>query len=431
MDDPRNISSLGGTRDNSLSFRQVLSALPFFLALFASTLSAQYTAIESIGRMAPVDEEPYRPFVFGVIYLLAAIVVLLNMRRLVDVLRHHSTYLLFLTYALASAIWSEYPLKVLITWGHLVGSVLIALSVVFVYEGKDKSLFKTIVIYAAISITISIVVVLFFPSRGIMDVDGKLRWVGLTATSNTLGIIAMISVWASAVYFLYVRKVREKIFLSLLIVASAVCLYGSDSITASVLALAAFFFVPTFKYVAGKTPAQMFMISISALFLMTVCIFTAYVIAPNIFDVVKLLNLMGRDTTFTGRTTLWDIAVSAIADKPILGWSFDALMSLSAKYRIHYGQFHDGYLDLLVRGGWVGMLFIIFMVITVSRNLSKVAKINAKLFAGLGVLLIIVLVHNVTEASLGKSPSIIWLLFTLMYFYLGKNTKRNLEIEPY
>jgi hypothetical protein len=74
---------------------------------------------------------------------------------------------------------------------------------------------------------------------------------------------------------------------------------------------------------------------------------------PNYASEDAALSLAGKDKTFTGRTKIWEEGWRVFEMKPIAGWSFDSSASVLSRTSLQTGQFHNGYLDLAVRGGLI------------------------------------------------------------------------------
>ena len=108
-------------------------------------------------------------------------------------------------------------------------------------------------------------------------------------------------------------------------------------------------------------------------------------------------------------------ALQAIRERPLLGWSFDARPSVSDKYLFHAGHFHNGYLELLVACGIGGLAFVTLVLAPTLFHLLRLLGRDRRLFAAYSVLILVILLHNITEASLVTSPHVFWLMFTLLY----------------
>jgi exopolysaccharide production protein ExoQ len=75
-----------------------------------------------------------------------------------------------------------------------------------------------------------------------------------------------------------------------------------------------------------------------------------------------ILGFLGKDSTLTGRTELWYFVDIDIAQRPLLGWGFDAFWALgnpaanqiSASLGWHVPEAHSGLRELLLQVGAIG-----------------------------------------------------------------------------
>ena len=413
-----------------VDWKGMMYLLPLFTALFATVVSP-HMQIATMQVGVILEAEQYRTYMYGALYLLSLVLVLTKGITALKMMRFHWPYLLFLAFIIITAEWSYYPGKVFITWGHFVGFYLITLSAMIGLQGKDPLyFFRLIVLYAAITVLITFVAVLFFPDRGIMMIGEKQRWVGLTLNANTLGMTLLFSVWGTIVFFQYSRSVVSKVFLFLLLGALAVALYGSDSMTSIVLSVMLFLSLPVLLKISRMKPLHA-QISLAFLVVATlVCPLVIVAFVPDFFEPGNLLTkltLIGRTATFTGRTSLWTVALQAIQEKPFLGWSFDALFSVSDRFLIKGAHLHNGYLEIMVYGGVFGLMLLIGTLTQMIFNLVKMVTRNGMLFVSLSMLLLVLLIHNITEPSFGRAPSFFWLVFTMLYSYLILMSNSNLR----
>lgn len=74
-----------------------------------------------------------------------------------------------------------------------------------------------------------------------------------------------------------------------------------------------------------------------------------------------IVDMLGRDLTFTGRTTIWDGALAAFAKSPVFG--VGEIESQASRDLIGATHAHNYYLDLLYKSGLPG--FLIFFAILI------------------------------------------------------------------
>ena len=84
-----------------------------------------------------------------------------------------------------------------------------------------------------------------------------------------------------------------------------------------------------------------------------------------------LLAVVGRDATFTGRTDIWRIVLDAIGQKPLLGFGYYAA-TVDFMRPLLVGAIgqaavdaHNGYLDVMLGTGIVGLVLLLFCISSV------------------------------------------------------------------
>ncbi|MEO1206274.1 MAG: O-antigen ligase family protein [Pseudomonadota bacterium] len=85
---------------------------------------------------------------------------------------------------------------------------------------------------------------------------------------------------------------------------------------------------------------------------------------------IELLNSLGKDTTLTGRTVLWEYAFNVFADHPWLGIGYftywntpeTTASSLIIIMGVKLNSFHNNFLDVLVGVGLLGLILFVIAV---------------------------------------------------------------------
>jgi len=122
-----------------------------------------------------------------------------------------------------------------------------------------------------------------------------------------------------------------------------------------------------------------------------------------------IFEALGRDASLTGRLPVWNLVINAISDQPLLGYGYAGFWNVES----HDTQFiwmragwpvthaHDGYLQLVLEIGIVGLLTILWMWGSTLR-LAIIAKRAATLPSASWVLLLLIIVAllNVDETQL-------------------------------
>ena len=95
------------------------------------------------------------------------------------------------------------------------------------------------------------------------------------------------------------------------------------------------------------------------------------------FDIKQiLLRLLNRDETLTGRTEIWE-KVLEIGTNPLIGtgyhsfWLGDRAAKFWEEYYWHPNQAHNGYLEIYINLGYLGVFFLLCLVFNAYKNISK------------------------------------------------------------
>lgn len=385
------------------------------LVLFACIGHNLATPSETIsGQEVGFQNNPIPLFVRGVAYVWALLIVLWHLGSTIHLIRQQGALLLFAGYVTASMLWSSFPTKVFINVGHLVGLGLVLLAADRYLTEKPNAFFAFISVVIGVALLLSILVAVLIPSVGVALPEG--RWQGLAGNSNSLGMIAMISLWSNTagLYLPATPKSRKWHWLGLAV--SCAALAGSRSVTAILAAVFAVTLTIFLVKLEGQPYLVRMMKMLAAAWGLVILVVGVFAFVPQLLEAKGFFGLLGRSTTFSGRTHLWEEALKLIDLRPWLGWSFDSNLSV-LKHLGGVGQFHSGYLDLLVRGGWVGMLLFLGILTSALIRIVRLSRLEYRRAVVLAAMALAILLHNVTEASIARETHLLWTLLLFFYFF--------------
>lgn len=85
-----------------------------------------------------------------------------------------------------------------------------------------------------------------------------------------------------------------------------------------------------------------------------------------------ITNTLNKTITFTGRTYIWDFVLSVIGDSWLLG--FGRGTNLVNQYFPHVSEAHNGFLEVLLYSGVLGITFFVVILLKVAKNLAVFKK---------------------------------------------------------
>src|SRR3954469_20324938 len=145
------------------------------------------------------------------------------------------------------------------------------------------------------------------------------------------------------------------------------------------------------------------------------------VMSPALGAMTRLLPL---DPTFTGRSAIWEFALAAVAEKPIIGHGYAAFWddvtarqtAQGAEWATSAAHSHNSYLDLAVTIGLPGLLLVILIFVLAPIGNFQFAQAHnrgralAKLFL---TVWLFGLYYGATETFLLERQNPIWFMFAV------------------
>lgn len=365
-----------------------------------------------------LEGSPLDAYVFGTL-LVAALIVLVGRRRQVGLfLRANGPILLFFFYCALSTLWSDYTFVAFKRWIKAVGDLMMVLIVLTDLE-PTAALKRLLARVGFLLVPVSVLLVKYYPDLG-RDYN---RWTwtsfyeGVATSKNGLGIVCLLfgvgSVWRLCGALRAKddpHRMRHLMAQGALFAMVMWLFWMTNSVTSlSCFLMASLLLVATsLRALARKTRvvhvlvAAMLFVSFSALFL-------------NVGS--DLVETMGRDATLTGRTVLWKV-VLGMTGNPLFGTGFESfwlgprLEKIWSIYFWHPNEAHNGYIEIYLTLGWVGIGLLALLLVTgylhaltEFRREPDTGSLKVAYFA-------ITVAYNCTESAI-KVMHPVWVFFLL------------------
>jgi O-antigen ligase len=268
-------------------------------------------------------------------------------------------------------------------------------------------------------VIVSYLVILVAPDYGISHDLHNGAWKGVFSHKNSLGRV----IGFGTVFLIFARPKLGPTFLRIgLFAATALLLIFSDSSTALVAVIGCLAAYPCIYILRVRTrrTIPLWAVIIAPLVL-------ALVLAAGNYGVVA--GAFGKDPTLSGRTLLWKAVVDAIKQRPVWGYGYSVFWpkpgpeTLKVAAAASMGEMpshaHDGYLDLVLDLGVMGLLVFLYGLVKMIR-LALAAVKDDSLTSGAWPLMFIVyfILFNLTESNLLISRAFLWLPFVSIYVAL-------------
>jgi O-antigen ligase len=129
------------------------------------------------------------------------------------------------------------------------------------------------------------------------------------------------------------------------------------------------------------------------------------------------MEMMGRDPTLTGRTEIWHL-VLGLADNPLFGTGFESfwlgkrLDKVWDIYYFHLNEAHNGYIEVYLNLGWLGIAALALVMVTAYRDIVNSFRYNPDAARLRLTFLITAAAYSLTEAGF-RMMNPVWISFLL------------------
>lgn len=381
-----------------------------------------------------------------IVLIVLGLVVLL-LRRNVQwsgFLKKNIWLVVLLFYVAVSALWSNFQEVSIKRSFKLFGSVVMALIVVT--EPDPLEAIATVIRrLLLLHLPLSILCIKYFRTIGVAwSKDGNYAmWTGITIHKNLLGQVCM----TSGIYFLWemMRKWKNKgvVLMGILYLLMTVFLMTGPGYSKSTTSIFVLLFGIGVLLLVQKTRSnpKVFMKYLTGAVVASLVGFVILTLAVGAFTkkdslVTATVEASGRDMTFTGRTLLWSDILDAASVHPVRGvgfgsfWIGDLANDLWERHPWKPRQGHNGYIDVYVELGAIGLLLLFAVIASVFNDIRNTLASNFEFGKLRFTFLSMIVIHNVMESSFLRGIHNLWFLFLVVAISVPQPTRVEAASEP-
>jgi exopolysaccharide production protein ExoQ len=380
-----------------------------------------------VSRMDYSQGSPVDRAILGLLMALALLVLLSRRLDWGELSARNSMLFLVMGFVALSIAWSGYRLVALKALIRTLGDVMMAL--IIIIEPSPLDAVRAVIRRTAfILLPVSIVLIKYFRMLGVGYGiwDGKEMWVGVTSNKNSLGMLTTVIALCFATDLIATWRKRvssgERFTQMVFLALSLYLLIGSKSAT-SLVCFVIGVMVYGLSHGLRKSASYIGRLYFGLLFAAVIFYLTMF--GP-------LLAVLGRDITLTSRTFIWRELLQVGSRHPILGVGYASLWigKLGNELIRRVGlinQAHNGYLEIYLHLGIVGVFLTIIMIAQGYRNI--IAAIREDFAYGIlrMTYLSVIILSNITESSLLRSTELLWVLFLMVIMQPPDNSLFRLQ----
>ncbi|RAM53011.1 MAG: O-antigen ligase family protein [Hapalosiphonaceae cyanobacterium JJU2] len=354
---------------------------------------------------------------YGIVILL----VCLQWKRVAYVATTDKTLICLIGVGVFSILWSESPADTVEQVRALVRSTLLGIYLASRYTPREQINLLSWV--GGISIFFCLIVGFVAPSIGTHVINDVVSWRGIYAHKQHMG---RFMGFIASIFLINILDKRCNRWLALtLLLLSLILIVLSNSKTGLIIFLYPVFAFPIY-WIVKQRKNRFFILLIGVLILTII----ASLILVNIESII--VNLLGKDIEFNGRTPLWILTIEKGLERPFLGYGYNAFWTTDACYDVIRKtwlwaekidpktpfQAHNGFIDLFVQLGFVGLLLFIFDLFKVIQRVVNILFMTRTIetfwmFMFLGIN---VLVNTSEVITIMSTNSIFWIIYVSIAF---------------
>jgi exopolysaccharide production protein ExoQ len=409
-------------RDNTARTSKALWLPVIWIWIAGSRAVSVWLGVNPTGGNVQLDGSPLDAAIFGAILTAAIIVLIRRSSRTRTLLAANWPIVIYFVYCLISVAWSYHPDVSFKRWIKAIGDLVIVL-VITTDPQPRAALERVFSRIGFLLLPASVLLIKYYGNLGVVYTpDGEQINTGVTTNKNMLGVMLLVISLGTLWHITTLVHARGKANRSrhllaqivLLAFGVALLLMANSATSTACFVLGGVIILATGLRMIRNQPARVHMLCL------------AIVLAGGLtllFGGESLAtSALGRNSNLTGRTEIWAAVIPA-APNSIVGAGFESFW-ISPAVRIfqrkmvgfwhpeELNEAHDGYIEVYLNLGWVGVCFISLLLLTGYKRAVGAFRLNPSIGGLTLAYIIAAAVYSITEAGF-RMLDPIWIFLLL------------------
>lgn len=364
--------------------------------------------------------------VFILIYIITFFLLAIRWKKSLYVIANNRNIIILILLATLSLLWSVYPSITFTRIVALIGTTLFGIYLSVRYNSLKKHLLIISLTFGVILI-LSLVFSLGLPKYGISSGIHAGSWRGIYYHKNAFGKWMVMS---AVVFLLQCIKINKNLFIWQAALGLSLVMVVFSKSSAALIVFSGLTII-CFLLGTMRLKYELMMPVISCSILLTTII-TIWMLD----NAEAILNIFGKDTTFTGRTDLWNVLIEMALERPWLGYGYGAFWSSNGAaeevWRIFSWQppnGHNGYIDIWLNVGLIGLLiFSLGFIKNLAVSLILVRRDGTPEAQLPFMLLIYLAISNFSETGLMVQNDFLWVVYVSLSYLLPNSLNNKTQV---
>ena len=322
---------------------------------------------------------------------------------------------LYFVFGVVSFLWSDYPFVSFKRWIKAQGNVIMVL-VILTEQRPYEAVGVILRRLAFLLLPLSVLFIKYYPHLGRAYHMGQPMFTGVANGKNGLGKICLLS----AIYFSWnilisrsegnasEQRLHYSIYLIILPMITWLFYMANSATSLACTIVAICLFAVCRQPVMVSKPQRILHFGIAC-----IALFGIMELAFGVKDTI--ISMLGRRPDLTTRVPMWEDLLSMVRN-PIVGFGYESFwLGARRQYMADNwgiaGQAHNGYLDMYLNLGLMGLFFVLSWIVSGLKKVQRYFYIDYPAAMLRLCFIIIVTLFNYTEATFFGASSMWMLLF--------------------
>ena len=371
-------------------------------------------ASPSLAEGSPLDR-----WIYTGLELIGLAVLVSRGSKVSKFVRSNGPVIAMFVYCAMSIVWSDFPDIAFKRWTKAVGDVVMVF-LVLSDRNPAAAIKRVLARVSFILVPLSVLFIKYYPElgKGYGRWDGKSLYTGVATNKNALGAICLICGLASVWRFLIAYKEQKGLERTRQLMAHAAILAMIGwllHMASSMTAIACFTLAGSLLFATQTRSMLRKPWLVHTLVVMIIAVSAAVLflgVSPT------ALQSIGKDPTLTDRTAIWGLVIG-MTKNPLMGTGFESfwlgprLDQIWAEYSWGPMEAHNGYIEIYLQLGWIGLMLLGVVIVTGYRRVIAAYRNHLPAASLMLSYFVVGVVYNFTEAAYFRIMTPVWIFFLM------------------